>query len=78
MESYYALYPYDAETVKPYIEVFQKSIDYAYENYKNEHGLLPHNYATGFATNNSNDRSLLTQSGTAEIYVLLALCEKTA
>jgi hypothetical protein len=78
MESYYALYSYGPDKVQPYIDVFQESIDYAYENYKNEHGLLPHNYAAGFAQNNSNDRSLLTQSGTAEIYVLLALCEKAA
>lgn len=79
MESYYALYQYDSETIKPYIDVFQKSIDYAYENYKNENGLLPYNYATGFSSSNSaNDRSLLTQAGTAEIYVLLGLCEKVS
>jgi hypothetical protein len=77
MESYYALQSYDSETVKPYIQVFQKSIDYAYENYKNENGFLPFNYVAGYA-NVSNDRSLLTQSGTAEIYVLLALSEKTS
>lgn len=78
MESFTALKAYDAELVSPYIEVFSKSLDYAYKHYKNVNGFLSHDYAAGYITvgSDANDRSLLTQSGTAEIYVLLAICEK--
>jgi hypothetical protein len=80
MESIEALARYDKDAVKPYVAVFESSLAYAYKNYKNENGFLPHDYLSGYIKSGgtANDRQLLTQCGTAEIAVLLALVEEIA
>lgn len=72
-EGYVALAVYDKEKVRPYLQVLDSSVTYAWEYFKNENGLLPHDYITGWRQEDDYDRMLLTHSGTAEIACLLTV-----
>lgn len=73
MEAFEALSHYDSDYTSTYIDVFKKSLSFAYINYMDKDGLLPSNPAKGFNGYDSNDRQLLTQASFAEIHALLQL-----
>lgn len=70
-EGYDALSRLDADKVEPFIKTLENSLAYAAAHYRNETGLLPHDYITGWRGEDDYDRLLLTHSGTAEIACLL-------
>lgn len=72
-EGYDALARYDADSVEAGRKTLRDSLMYAWEHYKSEIGLLPHDYVTGWRKDDDYDRMLLTQSGTAEIACLLGI-----
>ncbi len=74
-ESYAALAKRDKERVRPYLKTLEDSLLYAYSHYRSQDGLLPYDYASGWREGSERDRSLLTQSGTAEIACLLCLTQ---
>lgn len=60
----------------PILSVFRQSLDYAWDQFRTDTGLLPHDYVTGWRAADQQpeyDRLLLTHCGTAEIAVLLFL-----
>ena len=73
IEGYEALFQYDGDFTKPFIEVLKNSLDYACGRYTDNNGMLPGNLGTGFNDNYAEDRQLLTQAAYAEMYALLAL-----
>lgn len=72
-EGYHALAQYDAVCVERGMKTLRDSLLYAWEHYRSDIGLLPHDYLTGWRRDDDYDRMLLTQSGTAEIACLLGL-----
>ena len=76
MEAFEALTHYDSDYTATYIDVFKKSLSFAYINYMDEDGLLPSNPVKGFNGYDSNDRQLLTQASFAEIHALIQLAKK--
>lgn len=72
-EGYAALGALEPDKVKPYFQVLDSSVTYAWEHFRKENGLLPHDYVTGWRQEDDYDRLLLTHSGTAEIACLTAM-----
>lgn len=75
LRGYIDLYPYAKEETLPYIETFQRSIDYAYDNYYKD-GYLPRDWINGWDNEKDGAKYALDRSATAEIYAMLALFEK--
>lgn len=73
LEGYLELFPYD-ENCKKYIDAFQTSLDYAYENYQKDNGLLPRDLLNGWNMNEAKDqeKDIMDQAAYAEIYAQLA------
>ena len=73
LEGYLELFPYD-ENCKTYIDAFQTSLDYAYENYQKENGFLPRDLLLGWNMNQGKDqeKDIMDQAAYAEIYAQLA------
>lgn len=73
LEGYLELFPYD-ENCKKYIDAFQTSLDYAYENHQKENGFLPRNLLIGWNMNEAKDqeKDIMDQAAYAEIYAQLA------
>lgn len=81
LEGYLDLYPYDTNC-KIYIDAFQTSLDYAYENYLSNDGLLPRDLLNGWDTKASSpsdanvkpdlNKDVMDQASYAEIYAQLA------
>ncbi len=74
LDSYVQLYEYDKEKVGPYIETFEKQLDYAYRKKRSEIGLLPEKYYDSGWKNTSNQENyrLLIQAANAEQFSLVA------
>lgn len=72
-EGYAALSAYQRENAQKYMLVLEESLMFAWEKYRTEENLLPHDYVTGFRNGREDeyDRMLLTHSATAEIAYLL-------
>lgn len=81
LEGFIDLFPYDSKC-KTYIEAFQNSLDYAYENYKTEEGLMPRDLYNGWdkkATVSDTDKrcpdldkDIMDQASYAEMYAALS------
>jgi hypothetical protein len=72
LRGYIDLYPYAKETATNYIEMFQNTMDYSFENYYDGE-YLPYNWLTGW---NSDDRETykrsLDHSTNVEIFAMLS------
>lgn len=72
LQGYIDLFPYD-ESCKEYIDCYQRSIDYAYDNYLTEEGFLPRNFLTGWSKNaHDTEKYVMDQASCAEVYATLA------
>jgi hypothetical protein len=70
------IYPFAKEEILPYIESYQKSMDYAYENHLKE-GFMPVDWLRGWRGDVKKDKfkEALDHSSNAEMYALLAIFE---
>lgn len=81
LEGFIDLYPYDTKC-KTYIDAFQKSLDYGYENYLSEEGLLPRDLLNGWdkkstvSADDSRrpdlDKDIMDTASMAEMYAALS------
>lgn len=72
VEGYHALAAYGKDGEMPYVETLDKAAAYAWDAFRSEAGLLPHDYVTGWRGGGDDyDRMLLTHGGTVEILFLL-------
>lgn len=81
LEGFIDLFPYDTKCAT-YIAAYQDSLDYAYENYKTDEGLMPRDLYNGWdkkATISSSDsrcpdldKDIMDQASYAEMYAALA------
>lgn len=82
LEGYIDLFPYDTQCAK-YLDTFQKSLDYAYENHKTAEGLMPRDLYKGWdktATVSKDDgrrpdldKDIMDQASYAEMYAALSI-----
>lgn len=82
LEGFIDLFPYDSKCAS-YIKAFQDSLDYAYENYKTEEGLMPRDLYNGWdktATVSATDKrcpdldkDIMDQASYAEMYGALSI-----
>ena len=73
LQGFLDLYEFEPEDALLYIESFQKSLDYAYENY-NRDGFLPRNYLSGWEDSNyDNNKNVMDQASASQMYAMLAI-----
>ena len=73
LQGFLDLYEFEPEDALLYIESFQKSLDYAYENY-NRDGFLPRNYLSGWEDiNYDNNKNVMDQASASQMYAMLAI-----
>lgn len=82
LEGFIDLFPYDTRCAS-YLETYQKSLDYAYENYKSKDNLLPRDLYNGWdktatvsATDSRRpdlDKDIMDQAAYAEMYAALSI-----
>ncbi len=83
LNGYTALAPYDPESTAVYINNMQRSIDYAYDNYRvtgdKPFGgqFIPNDWVNGWGSQNPGDLWVLDTSSQAEIFATLAIYERT-
>ncbi|MBO5778217.1 MAG: hypothetical protein J6R82_01480 [Clostridia bacterium] len=73
LEGFIDLYPYDTKC-KTYIDAFQTSLDYGFDNFRTEEGLMPRDLLSGWNQKQSPDSSkdIMDTASTAEMYAALA------
>ncbi|MBQ8381636.1 MAG: hypothetical protein IJX47_00345 [Clostridia bacterium] len=82
LEGFIDLFPYDTKCAS-YLAAYQDSLDYAYENYKTEEGLMPRDLYNGWdkaATVSADDsrrpdldKDIMDQASYAEMYAALSI-----
>ncbi len=82
LEGFIDLFPYDTRCAT-YLAAYQDSLDYAYENYKTEEGLMPRDLYNGWdktATVSADDsrrpdldKDIMDQASYAEMYAAMAI-----
>lgn len=70
LQGYISVYEFDKDEVSKYIDDFAESIDYAWENERDEEGFLAPDWVTGWTQ--TGPRDVLDQTGIAEILASLA------
>lgn len=78
MRGYIDLYPYAKQQTAPYLEEFQKSMDYGYEKFgADSTGYMPFDWLRGWdGSDRSMYRDSLDMSANAEMYGMLAYWQK--
>lgn len=79
LRGYIDLYPYAKKETAPYIEEFQKTMDYAYDKFSvNQRGYMPYNWIEGWDNSDRTSyRDSLDMSANAEMYGMLAIWQNT-
>lgn len=73
LQGFLDLYEYEPEDSLVYIESFQQSLDYAYENY-NRDGFLPRDYLHGWSDSSyDTNKNVMDQASASQMYAMLAL-----
>ena len=70
-EGFLDLYPYDTATVGEYIAEVERTMDYAWENSRNDEGYISPAWVSGWS-DAYRYKSVLDHSSTAEMYAMLA------
>lgn len=79
LTGYIDIYPYAKTQVAPYIDVFEKALDYAYDNYYYK-GFLPRNYTEGWTIGKETTdtaKDVMDAASTAEMYAMLSQFHKS-
>jgi hypothetical protein len=73
LEGFIDLYPYDTKC-KTYIDAFQTSLDYGFENHLSEEGLMPRDLYNGWNKKESADarKDIMDTASIAEMYAALS------
>ena len=73
LEGFIDLYPYDTKC-KTYIDAFQTSLDYGFENHRTEEGLMPRDLIKGWNPKESADarKDIMDTASMAEMYAALS------
>lgn len=76
LTGYLELYLYAKKEAVTYIDAYQKSMDYAYDNFSKD-GYMPIDWLAGWQDNDKNNfKEALDHSSNIEMYALLAIFEK--